>query len=494
MADYTAKQYLDLTGLSKYDELIKKHIKDADDVINAKSIKTVLLDGDNIKFFKKENATLADTADYTVAISSSDVNNLKTRVGMNSTLNAYQTKDNLTDIVNVLTGANTVDGSVAKALKDAKEYTDTEIGKLDTTADVTIATETAGVVTIKAGVKEVDGIIAQGTGSDITLAKVATTGAAEDVSVKAASGTDTTSGIAWSVADADAQAAIERLTKENAIEDAAIATLNGTVDTAGSVLKAIKDNAKDATYDANYTIAQKIAAVSGAAGVTVEKLATAESGYLSTYVVKQNNVQVGDKINIPKDYLVKSAELKTVTEAGQPYSGAKVGDKYLDFVVNTKDAPVTDEHIYIPVNDLFDSYTSGSAAIDAVVVVVDNDTNKISATVTDGTIARAKIDADFEADIKALENTHAKETDGSFKSVATEITDKISLLDASVSQTAGADGLALSVTEVDGKITAISGSIAANTYDAYGEANAVYTAIQSIPEASITALFSTSAE
>ena len=50
----------------------------------------------------------------------------------------------------------------------------------------------------------------------------------------------------------------------------------------------------------------------------------------------------------------------------------------------------------------------------------------------------------------------------------------INALDAEASQTAGADGLALSVTEVDGKITAISGSIAPNTYDAYGAAaNAV---------------------
>lgn len=46
----------------------------------------------------------------------------------------------------------------------------------------------------------------------------------------------------------------------------------------------------------------------------------------------------------------------------------------------------------------------------------------------------------------------------------------IAALDASVSQTAGADGLALSITEVDGVITAISGSIAAETYDAHGAA------------------------
>ena len=49
----------------------------------------------------------------------------------------------------------------------------------------------------------------------------------------------------------------------------------------------------------------------------------------------------------------------------------------------------------------------------------------------------------------------------------------VEALDANLSQEAGADGLALSITEKDGKITAISGSIAANTYDAHGAAKAV---------------------
>lgn len=57
---------------------------------------------------------------------------------------------------------------------------------------------------------------------------------------------------------------------------------------------------------------------------------------------------------------------------------------------------------------------------------------------------------------------------GGSGSVAQQITDAIEALDATVSQSAGADGLALSVTQTDGVITAISGSIAANTYDTYG--------------------------
>jgi hypothetical protein len=43
-----------------------------------------------------------------------------------------------------------------------------------------------------------------------------------------------------------------------------------------------------------------------------------------------------------------------------PYSGAVVGDKYIDFVINAKDASETAEHIYLPVNDLVDVYTAGN--------------------------------------------------------------------------------------------------------------------------------------
>jgi hypothetical protein len=63
-------------------------------------------------------------------------------------------------------------------------------------------------------------------------------------------------------------------------------------------------------------------------------------------------------------------------------------------------------------------------------------------------------------------------------SVDSKIANAIADLDAEKSQAAGADGLALSITEVDGKITAISGSIAAETYDAYGAAAAAQSAAE----------------
>lgn len=97
--------------------------------------------------------------------------------------------------------------------------------------------------------------------------------------------------------------------------------------------------------------------------VTLEKLSTATSGYFASYVLKQNDVQVGDTINIPKDYLVKSASVKTVSTANNPVSGYAVGDKYLDFVINTKDSTGTDEHLYVLVSDLVDTYTADESTL-----------------------------------------------------------------------------------------------------------------------------------
>jgi len=118
--------------------------------------------------------------------------------------------------------------------------------------------------------------------------------------------------------------------------------------------------------------------------VTVEKLASAETGYASSYVVKQNGVQVGDTINIPKDFVVKSATLETCQTADVPVAGLVPGDKYIDFVVNTYDGTATDTHIYLPVKDLVDVYTGGDT--DYISVSVDNN-NVITATLRSEMIA-----------------------------------------------------------------------------------------------------------
>lgn len=79
---------------------------------------------------------------------------------------------------------------------------------------------------------------------------------------------------------------------------------------------------------------------------------------------------------------------------------------------------------------------------------------------------QSAINADVAEDISDLQEIVGE------GSVDTRIENAIKALDAEKSQTAGADGLALSITETDGKITSISGSIATDTYDSYGSASA----------------------
>ena len=98
--------------------------------------------------------------------------------------------------------------------------------------------------------------------------------------------------------------------------------------------------------------------------VTVEKQTTAETGYFATYVIKQGGTALSPKINIPKDFLVKSGEVKTCTTANVPVQGYVVGDKYLDFVINSKDSSATDEHLYVLVSDLVTSeYTADESTL-----------------------------------------------------------------------------------------------------------------------------------
>ena len=169
----------------------------------------------------------------------------------------------------------------------------------------------------------------------------------------------------------------------------------------------------DGTIDTNtyLTSHQSLSDIGGV--VTVEKQTTAESGYVATYVVKQGGSQVGSKINIPKDYLVKSASLETCSQANTPVSGYKVGDKYLDFVINTKDSSTStgDEHIYILVSDLIDTYTADNSTLqlsnnqfskaggvtstelasNAVTTAKITDSNVTTAKIADGNVTRDKL-------------------------------------------------------------------------------------------------------
>lgn len=96
--------------------------------------------------------------------------------------------------------------------------------------------------------------------------------------------------------------------------------------------------------------------------IDMVKQDTAEDGYFASYDLKINNVVVGEKINIPKDYLLKDAVIDVCEENDVPVEGYHVGDYYFDFLVNTEDSS-DPKHLYLLCNDLKDVYTGDGSTI-----------------------------------------------------------------------------------------------------------------------------------
>lgn len=155
------------------------------------------------------------------------------------------------------------------------------------------------------------------------------------------------------------------------------ATANGGIDIGGTSTAPTVGIKLDPT--------QGNAATLGAAGLMVTipevnipeysivKLGTATEGYIATYQLQKDGVQVGANIDIPKDYLVKSADIKVSTGDGDP-SGFTAGTKYIDFVINTKVGVGEESHIYLSIQELVDTYTAGNG-------IVISGTNEISVKV-----------------------------------------------------------------------------------------------------------------
>lgn len=101
--------------------------------------------------------------------------------------------------------------------------------------------------------------------------------------------------------------------------------------------------------------------------VTITKQATADTGYFSTYLISQGGIPLSPKINIPKDYLLKSASLKQCTVKDEPIEGLNVGNWYFDWVLNTADE-TEESHLYLNANVLKDVYEGDNETI----IITDN--------------------------------------------------------------------------------------------------------------------------
>ena len=145
---------------------------------------------------------------------------------------------------------------------------------------------------------------------------------------------------------------------------------------------------------------------------SIVKQGTAESGYLSTYYLTKGGEQVGEKINIPKDFLVNSADILEVEEENQPYDGAQVGDLYIDFVINSKGADDTATHIYLPVNELVDAYTGGNGIEVSTANVISAKIDSVNANGLGVTAAGFKLDLATTSTAGAMSAADKAKLDG----------------------------------------------------------------------------------
>lgn len=137
---------------------------------------------------------------------------------------------------------------------------------------------------------------------------------------------------------------------------------------------------------------------------SIVKASTPTDGYIASYNLTKDGVNTGTTIDIPKDYLVKSAEIKTVNTVDTPVAGYVVGDKYIDFTVNTVDGSGNESHIYLLVSDLAKAYTAGAG-------ITISANNEVAIITQDGTKAVGGVTkADYTAFKGAVTDSTANKT------------------------------------------------------------------------------------
>lgn len=263
-----------------------------------------------------------------------------------------------TDIFSVASGNKWVDvGSTGKQINIGHSLSGVTAGTTGAANSVpAITVDAAGHITKV----EAKTITAAAIGADPAGSAAAVLGVDGDTSDK-----NTVFGVKALATQASADAAAaEALANEKVASVGA--TANGGIEIGGT--------ATEPTVGIKLDPASGNAATLGAAGLmvtipevtvpeyTIKKLATATTGYLASYQLEKDGAKAGEVINIPKDYLVKSAEIKTSTGTADP-SKLPEGSKYIDFVINTYDTASgtgTESHIYLDVQSLVDVYTAGN--------------------------------------------------------------------------------------------------------------------------------------
>lgn len=296
------------------------------------------------------------------------------------------------------------DGDEGKLLKASdtttiKNYVDDRVNKLgDETKEafnnlkaedvqavtLTEATETTGAKLVFNGVKEENGIISAGAlTSELDLALVATSGAAEDV---------TTTGIGAHTTGEGEEA--------TTTYDIVAGNVQGVLETLNTKIN--KLNTSSTLHLKQTTAEGEVDAETVSADGTEYKLYQGE--------------KVVAKFNIEKDSFVKEGKVvRGSLDTDGTFTQSNDGEYFIHLVINTHDAntgATAEENIYVPAESLVDAYTAnnkhtegeGESAKEVdnnVTIAINNTNNTISATIkaagvgttelADGAVTFAKI-------------------------------------------------------------------------------------------------------
>lgn len=197
-----------------------------------------------------------------------------------------------------------------------------------------------------------------------------------------------------------------------ATNTAAIAKLNGSNATEGSVAKQVKDasdaiNAKIGTLgdldttvktdlvEAINEVRQSVEAGGTGSVVTIDTSTTTE-GYAKSYTIKQGASTVG-VIDIPKDMVVSSGSVEVDPEEHDPGT-------YLVLTL----ANATSDKVYINVGNLVDIYTAQASATQ-IQLAINSGTREISATIVAGSVTATELANNAVTTVKIANGNVTKE-------------------------------------------------------------------------------------
>ena len=373
----------------------------------------------------------------------------------------YLIRDSIAEAaINTIQGTAETEGSIAKALADAQAYASGLGVNYDPSGSAaavqTVVDNLSGTVNSLSGTVNT---LSSKTGEDIALDSSTRTSIATYL-------TNRDEVIAGAFNDLNT--ALTGANTQISAVSGTVNSLSGTVDSLSGTVNSLSGtvNGLSAVYDP----------LGAATGVQNALIGTGSdaTGANTIYGAKNYAKALVDKV------LGSDSAAQTITslqnilnELNDPDNQQGIASTFVDTVkadlagltktVNNKEVHATvKEYVDAKFSEAQSAASGGISDLNAEVTSSDGTNVQVKVTEVDGKITAVNVTTDNTVNPTG---------------VNTAIASAINQLNSTPSQNAGADGLALSISQVSGVVTSISGSIAAETYDAYGSAANVQTAL-----------------